>query len=311
MKSRIVFMGTPDFAAKSLQALLDQKGNVAAVFTQPDKPKGRGYQLQAPPVKELAQKHQIQVFQPTSLKSEETLNILKTIKPDLIVVVAYGRILPKEVLNLPPLGCINVHGSLLPKYRGAAPIQWAVINGEKETGVTIMYMDEGLDTGDMILKATTPIGEQETSGELFERLSELGANTLLEAIELLENNKAIAQKQEAQEATLAPLLDKTLARLDFQKSAENLHNLVRGLNPWPIAYTIFQGKRLKVFRTSVVKQNCTVEPGRIISNNNFWVSCGENSIIALEEVLLEGGKKMQGSEFVKTRNLEENMKLGE
>ena len=245
---RIVFMGTPEFAQASLQKLIETGHNIVGVFTQPDKPKGRGYKLVAPPVKELALEHNIPVYQPEKMKDGTALSILKELNPDLIAVVAYGRILPKDILELPKYGCINVHGSLLPKYRGAGPIQWSVIDGEPVTGVTTMYMGEGLDTGDMILKKETPIGENETYGELHDRLKEIGAEALVETIALIEQGKAPREKQDDSLSSYAPILDKKIAKLDFNKPAQQLHNLIRGLSPWPVAHTTVGGKLLKVHR---------------------------------------------------------------
>lgn len=311
MKSKIVFMGTPQFAVNSLQALIDNKANIVGVFTNPDKPKGRGYKLQPPPVKELAQQNSLQVYQPASVKSEETLNILQTLAPDLIVVVAYGKILPKEVLNLPKLGCINVHGSLLPKYRGAAPIQWAVLNGEEKTGVTIMYLGEGMDTGDMILKEEIPIGENETSGEVFDKLAVLGADALIKAIGQIEEGTANRTPQNHNEATMAPMLKKEMAEIDFTKSAEEIHNSIRGLNPWPIAYTHFGKKRLKVFAGAATNDKTKSAPGQIIAKDKFLVACGQGTAIEFTDVLLEGGKRVAGDQFIKTRVIEDGFKLGE
>ena len=239
---KIVFMGTPEFAEASLQKLLETEHRIVGVFTQPDKPKGRGYKLVAPPVKELAFAHNIPVYQPQKMRDGTALTILQELQPDLIVVVAYGKILPREILELPRYGCINVHGSLLPKYRGAGPIQWSVINGEEITGVTTMYMGEGLDTGDMILKKETPIGENETYGELHDRLKEIGAQALVETIALIEEGKAPREAQDDSLSSYAPMLDKQVARLNFSEDAKTLHNLIRGLSPWPVAHTTLDGK---------------------------------------------------------------------
>ena len=234
---RIVFMGTPDFAVPHLQALLDHPYDVAGVFTQTDKPKGRGYQLTPPPVKELAVSRGIPVFQPRTLRDGEALAQLQTLQPDLIVVVAYGKILPREILDLPRLGCINVHGSLLPKYRGAGPIQWAVLNGETVTGVTTMYMAEGLDTGDMLESASLEIGPDETADELHDRLSQLGAKLLLSTVEKAEKGLLEPKKQDDALSCYAPMLTKELSRIDFSRPAQEVHNQIRGLSSWPAAYT--------------------------------------------------------------------------
>ena len=295
---RIVFMGTPEFAQASLQKLIETGHNIVGVFTQPDKPKGRGYKLVAPPVKELALEHNIPVYQPEKMKDGTALSILKELNPDLIAVVAYGRILPKDILELPKYGCINVHGSLLPKYRGAGPIQWSVIDGEPVTGVTTMYMGEGLDTGDMILKKETPIGENETYGELHDRLKEIGAEALVETIALIEQGKAPREKQDDSLSSYAPMLDKKIAKLDFNKPAQQLHNLIRGLSPWPVAHTTVGGKLLKVHRA--VLSSGKGEPGAVIDNKKFIVACKEGALELLE-VQMEGGKRMKGEDFLRGR----------
>lgn len=303
---RIVFMGTPDFAAASLQKLLETQHEIVGVFTQPDKPKGRGYKLVAPPVKEIALKHDIPVYQPVKMKDGTALAILKELNPDLIAVVAYGRILPKEILELPKYGCINVHGSLLPKYRGAGPIQWSVIDGESVTGVTTMYMGEGLDTGDMILKKETPIGENETYGELHDRLAVIGADALVETISLIEQDCAPREKQDDSLSCYAPMLDKKIAKIDFAKPAQQLHNLIRGLSPWPVAHTTFDGKLLKVHK-AVIADGFHGQPGQVLDSKKLIVGCGEGALELLE-VQLEGGKRMKGEDFLRGRKAQ---KLGE
>lgn len=308
---KIVFMGTPEFAESSLAALLSSRHQVVGVFTQPDKPKGRGYKLVPPPVKELAMAHSIPVYQPQKMRDGEALSILQELQPDLIAVVAYGKILPKEILELPKYGCINVHGSLLPKYRGAGPIQWSVINGEPVTGVTTMYMGEGLDTGDMILKKETPIGENETYGELHDRLKEIGAQALLETLDLIEEGKAPRVKQDDSLSSYAPMLDKKIAKLDFTKPAAELHNLIRGLSPWPVAHTTCNGKLLKVHRAILHDRDGSSgggnKPGAVIDRKKLIVACGQGSLELLE-VQLEGGKRMSGEDFLRGRKPEQ---LGE
>lgn len=294
----IVFMGTPDFAEKSLQALLEQGFSVKAVYTQTDKPVGRKRVLTPPPVKVLAQRHGIPVYQPKSLRRPEVQEELRALAPDLIVVVAYGKILPREVIDLPPLGCVNVHGSLLPRYRGAAPIQWAVINGEKETGVTTMYMDEGVDTGDIILQSTTPIGPEETAGELFDRLAAQGAELLVETLRLVERGEAPRRAQEG-ESCYASMLDKELAELDFTAPAQAVHDRVRGLNPWPVAYTFFGGKKCKVFSCEVVPGPFAAPPGCAVADGSLCIACGDGSGVRLKEVLLEGGKRTTEADFLR------------
>ncbi|MCI8500799.1 MAG: methionyl-tRNA formyltransferase [Oscillospiraceae bacterium] len=297
---RIVFMGTPDFAVPSLSALLESGETVAAAFTQPDKPKGRGHRLQPPPVKMAAEEKGIPVYQPGTLRSDEAFEQLKALEPELIVVVAYGKLLPKAVLELPRYGCINVHGSLLPKYRGAAPIQWTVLNGDPIGGVTTMFMAEGLDTGDMLLKAETPVGENETSSELYERLSHLGAELLLKTVSELKAGELRPEPQDDQLATRAPMLTKEMGALDFTKPSEELHHLVCGLSEWPCAYTEFQGKRLKVYRSA--RSGLTGRPGEILDSKRMIVGCGSGSL-ELVEVQYEGSKRMSGGDFLRGRRL--------
>lgn len=303
-------MGTPEFAVPCLQALIDEKYDVVGVFTQPDKPKGRGYNLTPPPIKELALKYSLPVFQPQKMREEETINSLKLLKPDLIVVVAYGKILPKEILEIPPFGCINVHASLLPKYRGAGPIQWSVINGEEETGVTTMYMDVGLDTGDMIIHNSLKIGENETAGELHDRISLLGAETLVKTLKLIENKEITRTKQDDSLATYAPMLDKNLCEIDFSKDAKVIHNLIRGLSPWPVATTKLNGKTLKIHRSIYVDKKASSIFGEVIENDGrIIVSCGDGCIEILE-LQLEGKKRMNASDFLRGHPIDLKTILG-
>ncbi len=297
---KIVFMGTPDFAVPSLQALIDAGHEIAAVYTQPDKPVGRRQELTAPPVKELALEYGIPVYQPTKMRDGTLAEQLRQLAPDLIAVVAYGRLLPKEILEIPPMGCINVHASLLPKYRGAGPIQWAVINGEKETGITTMHMAEGLDTGDILLVAKTPIGEEETAGELFDRLAPLGADCLKKTVQALAQGRIAPVKQDESKATNAPMLNKEMAVLDFTKPAQELYNLIRGLNPWPVAVTEFQGKRLKVFAAQV--QPGSGEPGTVLDAQQFVIACGQDAL-RFTEVQLEGSRRMSAEEFLRGKQI--------
>ncbi len=301
----IVFMGTPEFAAASLSALLGSEHKVVGVFTQPDKPFGRHKLLTAPPTKQLAQENNIPVYQPDTLKDGTALEILRQLKPDVIVVVAYGKIIPEDILALAP--CINVHGSLLPKLRGAAPIQWSVINGEKYAGVTTMFMDKGLDTGDIILTDKIEILPYETSGELYERLQLVGANLLLKTLGLIKEGNAERKPQNNNEATYAPMLNKEMAVLDFSKSAKELSNLICGLNPWPIALTFLDGKRLKVYKAEVVERGGNA--GEIIDSKKFVVACGKNAL-QFKTVQLEGSKAQSGEEFMRGRRLEIGTKLG-
>lgn len=298
---KIVFMGTPDFALPSLKALIDRGHEIACVFTQTDKPKGRGKKLAFPPVKELALSHGITVYQPASLKKEadEYLPILKEIAPDVIVVVAYGKILPPEVLNVPRLGCVNVHGSLLPKYRGAAPIQWTVLNGDKVGGVTTMLMAEGLDTGDMLLKSSVEVGENETAAELYERLSYIGADLLTETLDKLENGEITPEPQSDSDATLAPMLSKDMCAIDFTKSCEEVHHQILGLSDWPCASTMLDGRRLKVYRSEIADTKCCgKQPGEIVNEKDFTVACGTGTI-KLTEIQAEGSKRMKSADYLR------------
>ncbi|MBC3515563.1 methionyl-tRNA formyltransferase [Neobittarella massiliensis] len=313
----IVFMGTPEFAAVSLQALADSGHRVVAAFTQPDKPVGRKKVLTAPPVKQLAQQLGIPVYQPASVKKAETIELLASLQPDLIAVVAYGKILPQQVIDLPPLGCINVHGSLLPKYRGAAPIQWSVINGEKTTGVTTMYMDAGLDTGDMIYTDTVEIGGDETSGQLYQRLAKVGADLLLKTLTGIADGTAPRQKQDDGQSTYAPMLDKQIAELDFSLTAQQVHDHIRGLNPWPVAHTFFDGKKLKVFSSRVISGAAGTAAGQLTADGTLQVACGDGGVVALTDVLLEGSKRMSAEQFLQghgakcRRGLQLGRKMGE
>lgn len=304
---RIVFMGTPEFSVPCLQALLDRGYPVTGVFTRADKPKGRGYKLTPPPVKELALKAGLPVFQPQTLKSGESLEALKSCAPDLIVVVAYSRMLPKAVLELPKFGCINVHASLLPKYRGAGPIQWSIINGEQETGVTTMYMAEGMDTGDMLEKAVTPIGGDETADGLQSRLAAMGADLLVKTLEKLESGALTREKQDDSFATYAPMLSKDLSELDFAKDAQTVHNLIRGLSSWPAAQTRYQGKRLKIYQSRLAPGSG--EPGVILDPKRFVVACGSGAVELLS-VQGEGGKRMAAADFLRGRPAQAGEKLG-
>ena len=300
---KIVFMGTPEFAIPCLERLINSNDEVIGVFTQPDKPKGRGYKLQQPPIKVLALKNKIEVFQPNSLKSSESFNIMNKLSPDLIIVVAYGKILPKEILKLPRYGCINVHASILPKYRGAAPIQWSIINGEKTTGVTTMYMSEGLDTGDMLKKAEINISQNETAGQLHDKLSQMGADLLLETINDLKNNKLKPEKQNDNESSYAPMLTQENSIINWEDNAENVHNFIRGLNPWPVAKTTLNGKKLKIYSSSILKC-CDCLPGEIVSLSPFIVGCKDNTAIAIDELQLEGKKRMSSRDFLNGKKIE-------
>ncbi len=307
---RVIFMGTPKFAVPCLDRLINMDIDIVGVFTQPDKPKGRGYQLAPTPVKEKALQHNLEVFQPTSLKNDEIVAKIKELNPDIIVVVAYGKILPKAVLDIPPLGCVNVHASLLPKYRGAGPIQWSVINGEKQTGVTTMYMAEGLDTGDMIQKIATDISPDETAGDLHDRLSLIGADCLEKTMTLfIENNPIPREKQDDSFSCYAPMLDKSLCRLDFTKTAQQLHDLVRGLSPWPVATTLLDGKVLKIHKTAVTDIKAT-NPGSVnTADGRLYVHCSD-FMLEILQVQLEGKKSMSAKDFMMGHRISADTILG-
>lgn len=293
---RVIFMGTPDFAVPSLQALLDAGHEVCAVYTQPDKPRGRGHKLSPPPVKVLAQGHGLPVCQPATLRDAAVQQQLSALSPDLIVVVAYGKLLPQAVLDIPRYGCINVHGSLLPKYRGAAPIQWAVLDGQKVTGVTTMYMAAGMDTGDILLQKETPIGPEETSGELFDRLKDLGAQLLIDTLSQLEKGTLHPVPQDEAQATKAPMLQKEMSALDWSLPARKLHDLIRGLNPWPCAVYTLEGRRVKLLGSQVAEGSGTSGEARCV-NGELMVFCGEG---ALRITLLQSpeGKRMSGKDYL-------------
>lgn len=259
----IVFMGTPEFAVPCLERLISDGHNVKGVFTQPDKPKGRGHKMQFPPVKECAVDAGIPVYQPLKMKDGEAISILENLNPELIIVVAYGKILPKEILDYPKYGCINMHASILPRYRGAAPIQWSVLNGEKISGVTAMQMDVGLDTGDMLLTKTVEIGENETAGELHDKLSVLGADVMSETIDLLLKGELKAEKQDDSKSNYAPMLSKDLCPIDWNESAQKVHNKVRGLSPWPVATAKLGEKTIKIHKTAI-SGNYDAVPGEIV-----------------------------------------------
>lgn len=294
---RVVFMGTPDFSVPALEKIAE-KHEVAAVVTQQDRPKGRGHKMQFTPVKEKAVELDIPVYQPDKVKNPEFVDILKQLNPDVIVVIAFGQILSKEILDLPKYGCINVHASLLPKYRGAAPIQWAVIDGEEVSGVTTMYMAEGLDTGDMIDKTIVILDEKETGGSLFDKLAFEGGELILKTLEKLENNTVIRTPQNDKESTYAGKITKELGHIDFNKSAVEIERLIRGLNPWPSAFTHLDGKVLKIWDADVIKEEVTEEPGTICrKNKSLHVATGEG-YLDIKELQLEGKKRMDITSFL-------------
>lgn len=298
---KIVFMGTPDFSVPCLNALIENGHEVVLVVTQADKPKGRGHKLTPPPVKECAVKHGIPVYQPASMKSDEVFEVLKEANADIFIVVAYGKILPGRILNLPPYGCVNVHASLLPKYRGAAPIQWSIINGETKTGVTTMQMDEGLDTGDMLMKIEVPIAPDETGETLHDKLSLAGKDVLIKTLTALQAGTLQPQKQNDAESCYASMIDKQLAKIDFSKSADEICCLIRAMNSYPYAQTFYEGKLLKIVKATPVKSNnLTSKNGAItdVKVNGFTIKCG-NGAVFVTEIQMEGKRKMPVSEYVK------------
>ena len=310
---KVVFMGTPDFAKESLEAIYNAGYEVAGVVTNPDRPKGRGMKLIPSPVKEFALDKGLNVYQPEKVKNNlEFIDIIKDLEPDIICVVAYGKILPKEILEIPKYGCINVHASLLPKYRGAAPIQWAVLNGDKETGVTTMYMDEGMDTGDMILKETVSIGEDETTGELWNRLSKIGGNILVKTLRNIENGSAPREKQ-GNDFTMAPMLDKKMAMIDWEsQSADQIKNLVRGLNPIMGAYAFLNEKKIKFWKVDIANNTeINVEDLEKLKNGTVVLSHPKKGlfiktkkgIIKVLEIQGENAKRMPIQDFLRGNNI--------
>ena len=290
----VVFMGTPDFAVPSLKAIA-QHHNVLAVFTQPDKPVGRKMVMTPPDVKVCAKELSIPVYQPEKLREGDNDKLIRELNPDVIVVVAYGQILPESILNIPRYGCINVHGSLLPKYRGAAPIQWSVLNGDEVTGVTTMYMEKGLDTGDILLKEEYKIGINETAVEVFDNLASLGGELILKTLDYAEKGMLKPVKQDDSLSSYAKMLDKSMCKIDFSKTNKEVHNKVRGLCPWPVASTVFNGKILKIFETRLAEGKG--KPGEVISTNPLTVACGEGAVV-INSVQLQGKKRMDSNAFL-------------
>lgn len=307
---KIVFMGTPDFAVPSLKKLVENKYEIAAVFTQPDKKVGRKQVLTPPEVKKTALEYDIPVYQPQTLKSGEAEEIIKGINPDIIIVIAYGKILPKQILNIPKYGCINVHASLLPKYRGAAPIQWAVLNGDKKTGVCIMQMDEGLDTGDVLNTVETEIGINETSAELFDRLSEIGASALIETLKYIESGNITPIKQTG-ESCYASMIDKSLSEIDWNKDAFEIHNKIRGLQTWPYAQTKINGKEVKIHKSVLTDTTSNLEAGSVYqADKKLLVVCGDGKCIEILEIQPSGKKKMDIKSFLAGNKLKKGSLVG-
>jgi len=300
---KLVFMGTPDFAATILEGLIGSKHEIMAVVTQPDKKKGRKQEVSCSPVKELAMRHGIEVLQPKKVKEPSFLALMNEMKPDAIIVAAFGQILPKALLDIPEYGCINVHASLLPKYRGAAPIQYAILDGESETGITIMYMDVGIDTGDIILQEKLAIEPDETGGSLFEKMAALGSGLLLEALEQIENGTASRIKQDDEKATYVKMITKEMGRLDFSQPAVKLERMVRGLDPWPSAYTFIDGKNLKIWKAEVENDDdasAGKKPGEVIElrKDAIVVKTGEGKLL-IKELQLEGKKRLPADAFLR------------
>ncbi len=308
---KIVFMGTPDVAVPALEALVKGGHQVIAVVTQPDKPKGRGKGMAMPPVKEKAMEFAIPVYQPAKVREEGFFRQMRELSPEVIVVAAFGQILPKAILDLPQYGCINIHASLLPKYRGAAPIQWAIINGEKETGVTTMMMDAGLDTGDMLEKTVVPIEEEETAQSLSDKLSAAGGSLILSTLKKVEEGTLTRTPQRDEESCYAKILQKTLGRIDWNREAKLIERLIRGLNPWPSAYTTLNGKSLKLWKAKALLEEYPGEAGQVVKavGNELLIKTGKGTLKA-EALQLEGKKRMEADAFLRGCPIEEGTRLG-
>ncbi len=306
----IIFMGTPDFSVSCLEELLNSGHNISAVFTREDKPVGRKQVMTAPPVKVFAQEHNLRVIQPKTLKSNtEVIDTIKEINPDIIVVVAYGRILPSEILEIPKYGCVNVHASLLPKYRGASPIQWSIISGDNVTGVTTMLMDEGMDTGDILETAEIPILPQDTAETLFNKLSKLGAKLIVSTVDKLKKGQINPRKQPEEGVSYAPIIKKSMGELDFNRPAAELYNLIRGFTPWPLAYFKYNDRRYKIFSASPdLKSNLPVG-SLFYSENAAFVVCGDQMTLRINEICPDGSKKMDAKAFINGRFIENKTKL--
>ena len=302
---RVVFMGTPDIAATCLEKILKDGFQVVGVYTQPDRPKNRGMKLAFSPVKELALQHDLPVFQPESFKDPETVEQLKELAPDVVAVVAYGRILPQSVLDVPPKGCINIHASVLPKYRGSAPYQWAVLDGEAETGVSAMYLCRQMDAGDVIDVSKTPIGPDETAGELLDRLAVLGADLLSKTLGRLSCGEVTATPQDESKVCYAPMLDKSMCPIDWTKTAQQVHDHVRGLHPWPVATADLAGTRFKIHATTVVANEKNAQPGTILAltKTGLVVACGQGAV-EIRSLQAEGGKRMAAPDYFRGHPLE-------
>lgn len=302
---RVVFMGTPDIAATCLQKILEKGCNVVGVYTQPDRPKNRGMKLAFSPVKEVALANDLPVFQPENFREDETVEQLRALRPDVVAVVAYGRILPQRVLDIPAKGCINIHASLLPCYRGAAPYQWAVLDGLTETGVTAMYLCREMDAGDVIDAVKTPIGPDETAGQLLDRLAVLGADLLCTTLQRMKQGKVEATPQDCASVTYAPMLDKSMCPIDWSKTAQQVHNQVRGMNPWPVATAQLGGNRFKIYTTAMTDEKTTKAPGTILglTKTGLRMACGDG-VIEIRVLQAEGGKRMAAPDYFRGHPLE-------
>ncbi len=310
---KIIFMGTPEFAVPSLEMLVNEGYKVIAVVTQPDKPKGRGNKLAAPPVKEFALEHGITVLQPSKIKTPEFVEQIRELGPDLLITAAYGKIISKEMLDVPTLGCINVHGSLLPAYRGAAPIHWSIINGEKITGITTMFTDVGLDTGDMLLKRELEIGSDMTAGELHDAMAVLGAEVLKDTLTELKNGTLVRKPQDDSLSSYAPIITKEVGLMDWNKTAQQVHNLVRGTNPWPGAYTFLNESKMRIWKTCVADYNNNPKhcPGEIVKadDDGLLVKCSD-SYILIQELQFDSSKRMKVSDYIRGHKISTGEKLG-
>lgn len=309
---KVLFMGTPDFAVRILEKIIQSEHEVIGVVTQPDKAKGRGKEMSFPPVKELALQHNLEVYQPIKVREADFVQKVRDLAPDIIVVAAFGQLIPKEILDIPLYGCVNVHASLLPKYRGASPIQSAIIDGESETGITIMYMDIKLDTGDMILQDKVTIEKNETAGSLFDKLAELGSELMIKAMKQIMEGTAARIPQDHEKATHVRVLNKELGNIDFSMTAVQIERLIRGLNPWPTAYSKLDGKTLKLWVAEVEEGDSTAEPGTIIEirKDGIVVVTGDN-LLVIKELQLEGKKRMSADAFLRGYSMEPGKRLGE
>lgn len=303
---KIVFMGTPDFAVKALECLLkNEEYDVKLVVSQPDKPQGRHHELTPPPVKQLALQYGAEIYQPETLKSDEAFEKISSCEPDFIIVSAYGKILPQRILDIPRYGCVNLHGSLLPKYRGAAPIQWCVINGDEYSGVTTMLMDAGMDTGDILLKSVLKIGEDETAGGLFDRLADLCPELLLKTLDGIVDGSVVPVPQNESEATKVGMLSKEMGIIDWHSDACTVHNKVRGMQPWPVAYSFLNGKTIKIHRGVTASDVKISVPGKILcKDGRIFVGCGNNTVYEINEIQAEGSKRMSASDYLRGHSID-------